>query len=398
MPVTVNSSPPAAAPVPGRTDLTSRRSMVRLRGPRSTWRTSPASTRSGEGPRWWRARLQRGRRLPTGHGHGRRARVEASMPAGLASAGWMIAWRPSAQRTTCSRPGPIAADGCRDHAGGGRREHLVVVVALPADRQRRPVGVQQPFGPQVPGPAGVRGQRLGSIGRPGRVLLTGCGSKRRGGRSDGSGLRCCGGYLTGCVQLQETVAVAADDGRFRGRAGRDEADFPDAAGTGAQRLRVLLRAGLPAGGGWPDLMAPGMTRHADFVVTDGCGRDILGVIRCVLATAGSHVLPGRMACPGTALLLLCGKGFADAPSGRCPAAVPGRATAAPGESRAAVSVAVSLWPRRRFRAVRGPVWRLVPGRGCSPRRCREHQRTRAPRRRGPGRWPGCGWPAGWRSR
>ena len=66
-------------------------------------------------------------------------------------------------------PWPVVASGRgRDDAGGGGGQCLVAVVALPADRQRRAVGVQQPFRAQVPCPAGVPGQRLGSLRRLGR--------------------------------------------------------------------------------------------------------------------------------------------------------------------------------------------------------------------------------------
>ena len=157
-------------------------------------------------------------------------------------------------------PGPVlAAAGGRDRAGGGGRARLVVVVALPADRQRRPVGVQQPFGSQVPGPAGVRGQRAGSVRRCGRRALIGCGGRRRGGGPGGFRCSGCGGRPAGgAVRLRvwpglsggARGGVRAGGGFRAGTAGRGVAgDVGEHTRPGSGVLGSGLGAAGQAGGG-----------------------------------------------------------------------------------------------------------------------------------------------------
>ena len=93
----------------------------------------------------------------------------------------------------------------RDRPGRGGVTHFVAVLVLGADGQRRSIGIQQPFGPQRPAPASVRGQRL-------------CPVKEQAGWAVGRGFPVC----PGCRPIG---AVAHRGGLEAVRAGHRTAPF-----------------------------------------------------------------------------------------------------------------------------------------------------------------------------
>ena len=324
-------------------------------------------------------------------------------------------------------PRPVVAVGRGgDGADGGGGERLVVVFALPADRQRRPVRVQQPFRPQVPSPPGVPGQRLRPFRRPGRGAGRGLG-----------GCRLSRGWLEGgVVELQESQAVAGDDGGRGVRAAGDMADFPQASERALCDLACASALARPSGvasqvtdsRGWP-ASGPRSTRpgRRERLRRGAAGLPALYIRAVCARLRGRSRHRGRMPVPagtggpagfrGRRCSSRRGPGRGRRPSGSPSwgSAVrlrrSGRVRAGGLRSQTLPSPAArcgllppgrcrGLLPARRFRGARGP--RGGPRCRCGPSPVRGRWRPGPAGWRWPGRRPdprcsrsgrcACGWP------